>query len=85
MSKIDEIKEGIVRWRLIFGLLAVTTISLAGWLAEQYGSGELSDLSRYSERWWLVVSAGLLLVYLGAMLFGIDRIVLRKIKELGEL
>ena len=50
MSKIDEVKEGIARWRLIFGLLAVTTISLAGWLAEQYGSGELSGLSRYSER-----------------------------------
>ena len=85
MSGVDEIKEGIARWRLIFGLLAVTTISLAGWLAEQYGSGKLSDLSRYSERWWLVVGAGLLLVYLGVMLIGIDRVILRKIRELGEL
>ena len=85
MSRVDEAKEGIGRWRLIFGLLAITTISLSGWLAEQYGSGKLSDLSRYSERWWLVIGAGSLLVYMGVMLIAIDRIILRKIRELGDL
>ena len=85
MPRIEAIKEENAWWRLIYGLLAVVTISLMGWLAGQYGSGEWSEPSRYSPAWWVGLGAGILLIYTSAMMFLINRVIHRKIRELGEL
>ena len=39
MSRIEEIKEGNARWRLIFGLTAATYISLIAWLIREAVTG----------------------------------------------
>ena len=85
MPRSEAIREENAWLRLVFGLLAVVAISLAGWLAGQYGSGEWSKLSLYSPAWRVGLGAGILLCYMSAMMFFIDQTIHRNIKELGEL
>ena len=75
MSEIDKIKEEIGWLKIVFGLLLVTDISLAGWLARNifnipglFLSATLLTVALIT--WWIIV---------------INRRVYKKLDDLGDL
>ena len=74
MSEIDKIKEEIGWLKIVFGLLIVTDISLAGWLARNifnipslFLSATLLTIALIT--WWIIV---------------INRRVYRRLDDLGD-
>ena len=75
MSKIDKLKEEIGWLKTIFGILAVTDISLLAWLAQNYNDTNLL----------LTFCCGIAGIILTVIIAWINRVAYQKIDELEDL
>ncbi len=75
MAKIDEIKESIGYLKVVFSILIAFNVSFVAWIYRNYEKFNFFDLLMFMLFSFLVAIA---VIY-------INRVILRKIKSLGDL